>query len=226
MKGKQSGFTLIEMLISITLLTLVLATGSMVYLQLATRWDKELGSFSQDIGLTKAVWQLDSVFNGIVPFVVRDKANKPTFLFVGGKESVFAVTHSGLLTGSPEVFRLTVRETQDQQFQLIYQATPINSVVLVSTEQNIEFERTVVLLTTDIKPTFDYFGWESLTQKALNIPGVRPSWFEHYSALVRELPPEQIRLTIYQQQKPLQLNFELDKDASGLRRLFDETFNG
>jgi prepilin-type N-terminal cleavage/methylation domain-containing protein len=44
--NKAKGFTLIELMISMTILSLLLFTGSYTYSLMSQRWNKELGEFS------------------------------------------------------------------------------------------------------------------------------------------------------------------------------------
>ncbi|AXQ99086.1 prepilin-type N-terminal cleavage/methylation domain-containing protein [Pseudoalteromonas piscicida] len=77
MAVKQKGFTLVELLISITLLSLVMATGTFAYFQFASRWDKELGDFQQQARTAKVVAQLEQVLKGSFPMLLEIKRGSP-----------------------------------------------------------------------------------------------------------------------------------------------------
>lgn len=195
MAGKQRGFTLVELLIAITLLSLVMVTGTFAYFQFASRWDKELGDFQQQAQTAKVVTQLEQVLKGIIPYVVRDKEGKPTFFFVGSESRLLAVTNNGLISGKPEVFRLVLQQ-QESHFQLVYQAIAMEKVILTSTEQSLDFSSTKVLLNNIQHANFSYYGWRDLTLMASRTPGTTSEWFSHYRALERELTPEYIKFKI------------------------------
>ena len=81
MMRKQQGFTLIELLISVTLLSLIMFTGNYVYMQLASRWDKELGSFEHDIEQTKAIYILKNLLEGVEPYLIKNSKGRPEMFF-------------------------------------------------------------------------------------------------------------------------------------------------
>ncbi|WP_185745546.1 prepilin-type N-terminal cleavage/methylation domain-containing protein [Pseudoalteromonas sp. J010] len=217
MAGKQRGFTLVELLIAITLLSLVMVTGTFAYFQLASRWDKELGDFQQQAQTAKVVTQLEQVLKGIIPYVVRDKEGKPTFFFVGSESRLLAVTNNGLISGKPEVFRLVLQQ-QESHFQLVYQAIAMEKVILTSTEQSLDFSSTKVLLNRLQGADFNYYGWQSLTLKSNRIPGTKPSWFNNYRSQERGLTPEYIKLKI----DDFTLFSQLDREPSHWKGHFSE----
>ena len=89
---KQHGFTLIELLISVTLLSMLMFTGNYVYMQLASRWNKELGSFEQNIAQTKAVYLLQATLDSVEPYLIKNNKGRPEMFFVGDDKSSLAIT--------------------------------------------------------------------------------------------------------------------------------------
>ncbi|WP_440054195.1 prepilin-type N-terminal cleavage/methylation domain-containing protein [Pseudoalteromonas sp. T1lg65] len=195
MIGKQQGFTLVELLIALTLLSLVMTTGTYAYFQFASRWDKELGDFQQQAKLAKATAQLDQVLKGIVPYVVRNAQGEPSFMFTGSESRLLGVTKNGLNHGGPEVFRLVI-QVQGERSRLVYQSAALSTLMLTSTEQNIDFGTSKVILNDIKEASFSYLGWRDLTLKSSRIPGSKPQWFAQYNALERKLTPEHIKLQI------------------------------
>ena len=147
MMRKQQGFTLIELLISVTLLSLIMFTGNYVYMQLASRWDKELGSFEHDIEQTKAIYILQNLLEGVEPYLIKNSKGRPEMFFVGGEDSLLVMTKSGFEdTQNPELVRLTAVQNKQGRFDLVYQAISSADMLLINSEQNIEFTSQKTLL--------------------------------------------------------------------------------
>lgn len=215
MMRKQQGFTLIELLISVTLLSLIMFTGNYVYMQLASRWDKELGSFEHDIEQTKAIFILKNLLEGVEPYLIKNSKGRPEMFFVGGEDSLLVMTKSGFEdTQNPELVRLTAVQNKQGRFDLVYQAISSADMLLINSEQNIEFTSQKTLLSDLDSVTFSYFGWESLEQKALQEPGSTPTWQATYSGLEQQLTPQKVRLTLIKNQQPMDFYFQLDQEPN------------
>jgi prepilin-type N-terminal cleavage/methylation domain-containing protein len=218
-KSHASGFTLIELMIAISILTLLLFTGSYSYSMLTNRWDKELGQFSQSAKVAKHLEVIQRVLEGVQSFVVVDNKRKPAFFFIGGKDSLLAVSHSGIFSGDfPEIFRLTSIEKDNGLIDLVYQSLSTEKLLLTGTEQNIKFERQLTLFSDLDNVNFNYFGWTSLYAKNANSDKAeRAKWFEEYSGIDQKLMPTQIILTLTKEKMDLSFPITLEPDAE--RRL-------
>jgi prepilin-type N-terminal cleavage/methylation domain-containing protein len=212
---KQQGFTLIELLISVTLLSLIMFTGNYVYMQLASRWNKELGSFEQNAAQTKAIYLLQNTLDGVEPYLIKNKNGRPEMFFVGGSNSLLAITKRGLIdTQNPEIFRLTAIQNPQGKYDLVYQAISGSELLLINTEQNIEFTQQKTLLTNLDEVTINYFGWQSLDEMASQVPGVEPQWQASYSGIDQQLTPQKIQVTLIKNQQTLVFYNQLDSESN------------
>lgn len=188
---KSKGFTLLELLISITLLTMLMAAGSFVYLQFASRWDKDLGQFEQVAKTTRLVYQLKALGDGIIPYVIHS-GNGLKMFFVGKEKSLLAVSRNGLATGKAEVFRLTVANKSDGGVKLVYQSLPLSEIILTHAEQEIHFSYNITLIDGLSDTVINYYGWESLEQKKSQNTINSQGWYRDYDALVTDITPSRI----------------------------------
>jgi len=212
---KQQGFTLIELLISVTLLSLLMFTGNYVYMQLASRWNKELGSFEQNAAQTKAVYLLQNTLNGIEPYLIKNNKGRPEMFFVGGNNSLLAISKVGLLdTQNPEIFRLTAVQNPQGKYDLVYQAISGSELLLINTEQNIEFTQQKTLLTNLDEVNISYFGWQSLEERVSRIPGAKPRWQASYSGIEQRIIPQKVKFTLVKNQQSLVFYSQLDIEAN------------
>ncbi|WDE13267.1 prepilin-type N-terminal cleavage/methylation domain-containing protein [Thalassomonas haliotis] len=197
-RQKARGFTLIELMIAVTILSLLLFTASYTYSLMSTRWNKELGEFSSSARIAKHLELTQKLLEGIQSYVVRDKTDNPFFFFIGHSNSLLAVSQAGLFSGEyPEVFRLTVVEKENGLVDLIYQSLSTERFLLTRTEQVIDFSRALVLFTDVESVDFNYFGWRHYNDKSNRQQrGKNESWRSQYSGIDSQYMPSKLQLTI------------------------------
>jgi len=201
---KNNGFTLIELMISISILTLLLFTGSYTYSMMSERWNKELGQFSQSTKSAKNLELVQRLLEGVHSFIVVDKKQQPSFFFIGAQDSLLAVSRAGLLSGEyPEVFRLSTVEKENGLVDLIYQAISTEAFLLTGTDQSIEFSHQLTLFSDLDKVNFNYFGWSHLANKGKRDPRITASWYSRFSGIDNQIMPETFTLELIKQNKSL-----------------------
>lgn len=215
-KKSAEGFTLIELMIAVSILSMLLFTGSYSYGILTERWNKELGQFSASVKQAKHLELVQRALEGIQPFVVVDKKQTPSFFFIGAESNLLSVTRAGFFSGDfPEIFRLTSIKKDNGLFDLIYQAKSTKNFLLLGTEQSIEFDHQMTLFTDLEKVTFSYFGWESMLIKNSESETLhQKKWFERFSGIDNQLLPSKFNLTLIKNGKVLTIPSYLDEDSS------------
>jgi prepilin-type N-terminal cleavage/methylation domain-containing protein len=193
----QRGFTLIELMISISILSLLLFTASYSYSMLSARWDKELGQFSNALQEAKSLDFLQNTIAGIHPFVLKDEEKQLSFLFIGGPDSILAATRYTLFEeDSMDIIRLSSVVKENGLIDLVYQSVSANDLFLTHPKQEIVFSKKMVLLSNLQAVDFNYFGFTHLDDKFESSNGAKPDWDVTYSGLDRLLMPEKIEVTI------------------------------
>jgi len=212
---KSKGFTIIELMIAISILSLLLFTGSYSYSLMSERWNKELGQFSQSAQNAKQLENFQRLIEGIQSFIVVDNNQSPSFFFVGDNNSLLAVSRSGLFSGEfSEIFRLTTVIKENGKLDLVYQSSSTEQVLLVGTEQNIEFTQELTLFSDLDDVSFSYLGWSHLHQKnALQKNPANHRWFERFSGIDSQLMPEQVSITLTKSAKELSFSVYLDSST-------------
>lgn len=221
---KSKGFTLIELMIAISILTLLLFTGSYSYGLLSERWDKELGHFNAAATNSKNLELTQRLLEGIQSFVIVDDKKKPSFFFIGNEKSLLAVSQEGLFSGgSAEIFRLTVVETETGLFDLVYQSRSTKNFILKGTNQIVEFDKKLILFKGLVGISFEYFGWRHMFEKTDDEGrGFKPLWLNAYSGIESQYMPERIRLYLSKDNKTIVLPVSLQTDVeSWLSPYFD-----
>jgi len=211
--NKNTGFTLIELMISISILTMLLFTGSYTYSMMSERWNKELGQFSESTKTAKNLELVQRLLEGTQSFVVTDNKQKPSFFFIGAQDSLLAVSRAGLFSGDyPEIFRLSTIEKENGLVDLVYQSVSTESLLLTGTEQSIDFNHQVTLFTDLNQVMFNYYGWAYYGDKALRDFKTTAKWYRRFSGIDNQIMPEKFSLQLIKNNKSLDFPIILENN--------------
>jgi prepilin-type N-terminal cleavage/methylation domain-containing protein len=211
-RAKNQGFTLIELMIAISILSLLLFTGSYSYSLMSERWNKELGQFSSSAKNYKHLELIQRLLEGVQPYVVVDDDKKPSFFFIGDDNSLLAVSRLGLFSGDyPEIFRLSTIDAGEGKVDLIYQSASTEQTLLKGTDQNINFTHQLVLFSNLDSVQFGYYGWSHLYEKnAVDKKNKKAQWFARFSGIDNQIMPEKYNVTLTQAGKDLSIPIQLE----------------
>ncbi|WP_022946001.1 prepilin-type N-terminal cleavage/methylation domain-containing protein [Pseudoalteromonas ruthenica] len=215
MNTNHRGFTLIELLITISILSAVLLAGTFTYQTIAQRWQKEIGHFSASQYETKHLNILYDILAGLKPFVVLGENDSPGLLFVGSETRLLGVTKAGPFnTDYPEVFRLSVEETDLGKKRLLYQSVSTANTTIFRSDKEIIFTDEFILLDGLDDIRLNYFGWQSINQRSNGKEqGLLPTWGSTYSGTQTQLMPEKIAVLVKRGGKDLLFSVSLDTNS-------------
>lgn len=203
-RRRSEGFTLIELLVTLSILSLVLAISYYFYSTLSTRWGVQSQQFETNLSQLRHQTILRVALKGVMPWVVVDSEERPSFFFVGNQTDLLAITDRGIFNRDyPEIFRLSIMRNESGTFDVVYQARTTADFILTGTEQFIPFDNEITLFRGLTAAEFAYYGWDSLSVKSEGV--ARPQWFDRYSGIDRQLMPAMIILNISDQDRSLQL---------------------
>ena len=214
----DGGFTLIELMISITILTLLLFTGSYMYSMLSSRWDKQLGNFSDNAKIAKNLEITQRVLEGVHAFIVVDNKQQPSFFFIGGEDSLLAVTYSGVFSENyPEIFRITSTKSANNKFDLVYQGASVKNILLLGTDQDITFEHQFTLFKDLDSIQYHYYGWPNFLVKVdRHATGNKMQWTTRYSGIDSQIMPEQFYIELTKAGSTIKIPVNLDPNTERL----------
>ena len=209
-----NGFTLVELLIAISILSMLLATATYSYSIVAAKWEKVLNNFSESAARTKHIDFAYQIIAGIQSYVVKDSTGKPAFFFVGHEDRLLATTYHGIFSDAPEIFRLSALEKENGKFDLVYQSLSTDEVFITTSDQEVSFETATVLLTDLDSVQFEYFGWRHVYEKTDDEGnGYKPVWQESYSGITARYMPSKISLILVKNELPLKFVVDLQTDV-------------
>jgi prepilin-type N-terminal cleavage/methylation domain-containing protein len=75
--NKVKGFTLVEVLITMALLSMIILIGASAFGLFAKRWDGQLGKFDATMQNARNVMLVQEVLDSLVPYMAYDTRGKP-----------------------------------------------------------------------------------------------------------------------------------------------------
>jgi len=193
------GFSLLEMLVAITVLSIVIGISTYAYSLFIRQWDGHLGRFDDAQAKYQRLEWLSAALEDTLPYVVRDDEGQLGFYFLGRDEGLTLVTMSPIFgVGEPALVRVFREPEEDGTWRLVYEEAPFAGTLLVRADQRMDFRHRLVIARGLPRPEFRYFGWASLGTR-LAIEEASPegrSWFVEYDGLSRRFHPEKIELRL------------------------------
>lgn len=203
---KAKGFSLIELLISLAILSMLLLLGNFSYSLLAERWNRDLGNFNDQVAVFRSLDLVERLLVGIDDYVVLAPDGSlsgatPTFLFVGEEDNLVAVTSNPLFCNScSELFKLEIVDNLNSETKaLILHTYALEGVPITSVNQSFEYERSFVLLDDIVDAKFLYYGYAGLSEKLQQIReavATSKAWTSAYSGVDEQLLPEIVLLKL------------------------------
>jgi len=218
----NKGFTLVEMLVSMVLLSMVLLIASNAYSLFSDRWNGRLGHFNQSVTQARQIVLVQEALKSIVSYVVTNEKDQAKLYFEGNRNGFVAVTLRSLFSpGKAAVMRLQVTQNVDFTYALSYQESSMEDQLLITAKQSLNFSEPIVLFDNLTAINFQYFGWPSTQSKQWtidsNMPQPQPpTWFEEYNSLAINLQPEQILVTFGSVQGDFTLQTKLTNSVPGV----------
>ena len=198
----HGGFTLVELLIVISLLSLVLLTGMFSYSFFSQRWAKELSDYHTTTAFTRDVEIVRQVLQSSFPMVVEHQ-NKRALFWLGQADNVTATSLNGFFYAGAVIYRLQVEEAEGGKQQLVYLEQPLSQHRFQPLDKPPQFVYRRVLFEDVINTSFRYYGWASTDQRnraSIGEQGLSPQWFSDYRSHLRGFFPQQVTISVQYRQ--------------------------
>ncbi|RUO41654.1 hypothetical protein CWE22_05720 [Pseudidiomarina aestuarii] len=200
--NRQKGFTLVETLISLVLISLVMLSAALAYQYFTQNWQRNQNKFAE-VREDYRTWQLvHKVTQAVYPKVVLSDDDIPGFYFLGRDDGFTGVASISVQDpNSSAVFRIFRERNNEQGFRLVYEEAPLGSQSLERASQTLPFNFRRVLLENASAIQFRYQGWENLAVRSMAISAegmtdtiAEPQWFGEYDGMQRSLHPLAIEI--------------------------------
>lgn len=216
---KSKGFSLIELLVAMAIMSMTIMISSMGYSFFMKRWDGEIGQFDNTATFAKKLILTKNAVSGIYPYIVTDTNDQPGVYFEGIEDGIVGVTSRSFFSyGKPAVFKLQLRQNNNFLFDLIYEESPLDNKPLISLTQNIVYRHKVTLLSQVDDLKFSYYGTRDNQQKLRS----EKQWWQSFNSFSRKILPEIVRISFIYQGKQEDFDFSLSQVDPRILVLFNE----
>ena len=207
--NKLAGFTLIEMLVTMSILAAVVLAGASSFGFFAQRWDGNLGNFDRSMTNSRNLMLVQEVLDNLIPYMAYDSEGRPSIYFEGNRNGFVAVSGRSLFhQGRLAVVRFSVQQNPDLTFNVLYEEWPMEDDILIDAKTAIPFYPPLILFRSVTTAEFGYFGWSDRLSKAGNggdQPPQPPAWFADLNSVASSVAPLKARLKFIIDEKPYQL---------------------
>ena len=193
------GFSLLEMLVAMTVLSMVIGISTYAYSMFVRQWDGHLGRFDEAQAQYQRLEWLAAALEDTLPYVVRDDEGALGFYFLGRDEGLTLVTMSPIFgVGEPALIRVFREPDEGDAWRLVYEEAPFAGTLLAHADQRMEFRHRLVIARGLPLPVFRYFGWADLQSRVTvgESLSAERSWFDDYDGIVRRFHPDKIELRL------------------------------
>jgi len=186
MSSIQRGFSLVELLVAMTLLAAIVAISGFAFQQFSRYWDGRLGTFDESFSEMRNGWLLTQVISKVQPYTVLNQQGLPRFYFEGNRNGFVAVSSESLsVPDTAAVIRFSLLENNDRTFDLVYEEAVMKNFSLTRLTQALEFSSPVTLFTELRDPSFEYFGPIALETEVVGTDAPQPDrWRSEYNSAV------------------------------------------
>ena len=188
----RNGFSLIELLVAMAIMSMTIMIASLGYSFYMQRWQKNLGAFDESALNAKKLMLIKQSITGTYPYILRDANGQSSIYFEGNEDGLIAVTTKSFFQSqTPFIMRLSIMQNEDLSFRLTYEDVNISDLPITSITQQFEFSSKIILLTDmkDIK--FSYYGAEDFSSLINN---GNLEWWKTFNALNRKILPHSIAI--------------------------------
>lgn len=196
----KRGFTLVELLIAMSIMLSMLVLASVAYQSYTKSWQRDLSKIEQSYQDFRYNELFIDAVQSIFPLAVTDEDR--SFYFLGREEGFTAVTYSPIFaTGFPAVIRV-FRELNDEgNYRLVYEEASLQHIVLKSPQQVLPFNKRKIIYSNISDLKFSYYGWKNNSSKMASLSADlvnagRGSWFSEYDGIKRRLHPDKVKIQI------------------------------
>jgi len=215
---KQSqGFTLVELLVAMSLLSMIIYLASSAFGLFSQRWDGRLGQFEKTMHSARSKMLVQEILTNLVPYVAYENSGKAVIFFEGNRNGFVGVSSQSIYKyDNYAVVRLSVRQNPEL-YDVIYEEWPMDRDHLVSVDQTISFSEPLILFSAVSSPLFEYYGWPQFTARIQNeTKFIPPKWSSNYNAVDSLFMPVKVKLTFTTAKGPYQLFSHLPDQRKGL----------
>lgn len=216
------GFSLVELLIALAIMSMTIMISSMGYAFFMEKWQGKLGKFDYQAVSAKNIKLIQNAIDNVYPYILRDETGKASIYFEGDKDNFVAVTSRSIADKSvPAIIRLSVNQADDLSYYIRYQEAQISGQPLISLQQKINFSREFNMFEKAQDIEIRYYGYKNLTEMS---GGGEQQWWQTFNSLQRDIMPSKLKFVFVMRGQQQTIEFNVSQVDFRLLNLFNEDF--
>ena len=194
---KQLGFSLVEVLVAMTILSMMTFLAASSFAMFGDKWNGRLGKFDRTFEQTRTKLTIDETLHNVIPYVVQNINGEPRFYFEGNINGFVAVAQRGVqYTEAPALIRFSVQQQDNFRYSLMYEEWPMQDRILEKSGVTLEFDPPIIIAQDIEDIEFEYFGAPVPDKSLTDANGAnRPIWLNEYNSFQTFFHPQKIRVT-------------------------------
>lgn len=200
--ASSRGFTLIETLIAMVLLSLLMISGALAYDYFMQNWQRNKGLADKTLERHQLLMLVQKVTLNTFPKLIAGENGRNGFYFLGRENGFTAVSKISVQNPSAgAVYRIFQEPDGAGGFQLVYEEAVLENIAFHDIEQNLPFNFRRVLYANVPSIDFNYRGYASLNERNMTLAvdmgeTFELEWFQDYDGMQRFLHPQAIQINL------------------------------
>ncbi|WP_157836349.1 type II secretion system protein [Rheinheimera texasensis] len=200
------GFTLIEVLLSTSILVMLLVLVAYAYQLFVSYSERRLSDFEQRFSEYRQMELVTGALRHLSSFRVLSASSAQQsgqqqnfgFYFLGRDEGFTAVTNNAISkAGALAVIRFFRENDENGKLRLVYEEALLDAAPLVHADQQLNFSKRVIVASNLENITFSYYAIDR--NQVLDDTGVvKKIWYPVFDGIEIADQPEKLRVTIDQ----------------------------
>ncbi|REL34888.1 PilW family protein [Thalassotalea euphylliae] len=196
-KRLAQGFTLIELMVAMSLLSFIIFVGSLSYSTYISGWTKIKGKIDSNISQAKHLILLRQAVASTTSYIVKNAESDIAIFFKGKAVGFESMTSSPIFDyGYPAFYQIVYEQDESGNNRLVYKerSSRINHSSSDFGKHSYENSLNIISGISDFKVS--YFGWSENKYKYQEFDSdkVRRQWFDEYDAMSSKIMPEAISM--------------------------------
>jgi len=155
--GNIKGFSMLELLVAMTILSLITLVANNAFLMFSQKWSGRIGKFDSVYYHLRNNIIFKKSISTIVPYVVKNPNNEFRLYFEGNINGFVGITQNSITRPEfPAVIRVSANLNESSKYDLTYEEWPMEFDVIKTTVDIIPFQDPIILQKNIDNIQFEY----------------------------------------------------------------------
>lgn len=170
-RKRQSGFSLIELIVVTSILMVVLYAGYFAYSLYSSKWQNRVEYFWNELDDSLAIESVYRILSATKKYAVRDPHGSLShYLFIGNENEIVFISDASLKSKGPVLIKLT-KVLENDFYRLVYQEANIEKRLILTSaqlEDEITWSKPSILMSNIDSISWQFYGWTTFESASLD----------------------------------------------------------